>query len=362
LHAQREWQDRYRFEELEDTSDEGEYESLAPGEIVGDSLQFTGFDMATDRRQRRGNQSRGQAGLIENDQQYQVNMLDMEDELVERALRRIRRARLRGEPDVNLSREELDALERSQMIPRAALSRHAEGLQSRAVSGSDRENIDRRKVSSPAKAKPRQSLPPSERSSPHRRSNNSSPQHQEQISRPQSRTTQRNPGAPPAGFMDPRVYDQAVAMGYRPRSSSRSSQRSLPDDPDWVPMSRSRGATSSGLAAPAPESIIQRRNVSGPAGVSYAATQRRPSPLPSSAPLGGQVRQRGPGDDATRQRVASGLKQEIIEISSDDEESDYNAIGASDDEEEEEEPQVQSRFARPKPQNVAGSRQERRRH
>ena len=354
MHAQREWQDRYRFEELEGTSDEGEYESLAPGEIIGDSLHFTGLDMATGRRHRR---DRSQGGPVDGDEQYQINLLDMEDELVEQALRRIRRARLRGEPDVNLSREELDALERSQMIPRAALSRHVDGPPPRAVSGSDRENIDRQKVSSPAKFRPRQSLPSSERSSPHRRSHNSSPQHLEQISRPQSRTTQRHAGPPPAGFMDPRVYDQAVAMGYRPRSSSRSSQRSLPDDPDWVPLARSRGATSSGLAAPASESLIQRRNVSGPAGVSYAATQRRPSPLPSSVPGGGLNRHRGSKDDDARQRTASGLKQEVIEISSDNdsEDSEDDPEQAFDDEEEE--PEVQSRFARPKPQNGTRRRQ-----
>lgn len=305
-------------------------------------------------------------------QQWREDMIAQEEALLEGALRRIRRARHRGDENINLTREELDALERNQLIPQGRLPPRPP-LPHRASSGSERErrnrialeptslrpgniNASRLKTPSPAKSKQKSSLPSSDRPSPHRRSNNASPLAQEPLRRASPRSGnpggQRNFTAPAAGFIDPRIYDDTMAMGYRARSSTLAapaSQRSLPDDPNWAPTSRSRDASSSSnLEYDHDEYYAEspRRNVSGPAGMPYIANARRASPLPNSAavlrvPVG---RVRGPVVPGyeRQQRQASGLKQEVIEISSDDEE----------DEEEEddgvmvEEPQVRSRFAK----------------
>jgi len=368
-----------RFVEVEDdTSDEGDRDDYGVEDVVGDRLQFTGYDMGTGISERRNNNAYKeyeQEVYYDRNGQWQEDMMAQEEALLEGALRRIRRARHRGDENINLTREELDALERNQLIPQGRLPPRPP-LPHRASSGSERErrnrnapestslrpgdaNASRLKTPSPAKPKPKSALPSSERPSPHRRS---SPLAQEPLRRASPRSGLRNFTAPAAGFIDTRIYDDATAMGYRARSSTLAapaSQRSLPDDPNWARTSRSRDvSSSSNLEYDHDEYYAEtpRRNVSGPAGMSYTANMRRASPLPNSAavlrvPVG---RVRGPVVPGyeRQQRQASGLKQEVIEISSDDEED-------SEEEEDDgvmvEEPQVRSRFAKvPAPDAVGG--------
>jgi hypothetical protein len=374
--SRRQWEQQNRFQDIDDeSSDEGEAEDLAEYEVIGDNLAFTGFDMGAGSRRRRHErgleqQQLDQRGYAGTPQEWQAHMLAQQEDLLESALRRIRRARLRGDQDVNLTRDELDALERTQMVPQEQMIPQRPMLtrptQSRRPSGDDRRSLTREKTRNtsgrldvnsrstsssktppPAKLQARQSLPVS----PSRNYNNASPQAQDPYERPSMRSASaRNLAGPPSGFINPQIYDQALSNGYQPRSSSRSSQRSLPDDPDWVPMSRTRGATTTGRTGAMPnfgEPAQARRNVSGPAatapGISHAATQRRPSPLPNTGavlrvPVG---RVRGPAmDDVRSQRLASGLKKEVIEISSESDAEEEN-------EEDYAQPVVQSRFAMP---------------
>jgi len=160
-------------------------------------------------------------------------------------------------------------------------------------------------------------------------------------------------------------------MGYRARSSTLAapaSQRSLPDDPNWAPTSRTRDASSSSNFEYEHDEYYAeppRRNVSGPAGMPYTANMRRASPLPNSAavlrvPVG---RVRGPVVPGyeRQQRQASGLKQEVIEISSDDDEEDEDEEEEEDDGVMVEEPQVRSRFAKVPASDALGGRAMRKR-
>ena len=127
--AQQSWSEyEDRFEELE-TEDDGLHgvqldHGYGQKRFVSDELRFTGIDMGGDTRRRRSANynddypSEGDddydddgRGLIRRGQ-MQMMLRSKEDELVERALERIRRARALGKPHVKLSRAEIDALER----------------------------------------------------------------------------------------------------------------------------------------------------------------------------------------------------------------------------------------------------------
>jgi len=110
--------------------------------------------------------------------------------------------------------------------------------------------------------------------------------------------------------------------GSRPPSSSSrgSPTRSLPDEPDWTPRSHSSSSAPLYSADPfdyqthGPSAQYQhgRRNFSGPAGVSYSALRRVP------VPASGAMTRVPTSEPTPMQRSASGLSNEVIEISSDD--------------------------------------------
>ena len=127
--SQQSWEDR-RFEELVD-NDEGDGEGVyldpayAQNRFVSDELYFDGIDVGPSRRRRGNNVSEEDSEYID-DETYnrapngtdgwnmQVMLREKEDFLVERALERIRRARMLGKTNVKLSQAEIDALERAE--------------------------------------------------------------------------------------------------------------------------------------------------------------------------------------------------------------------------------------------------------
>ena len=273
--------------------------------------------------------------------EWQIAMREKEEELAERALRRIRRARLRGESNVNLSREELDALERRQHREELERRPPAKALQS--------EPPARQRAKSNAASRPQPKrktgggmfgLGGSPKSKPSNKSHRrvASPEEDTQLQLPpvssNSSLQRLNGGSPKASRRPSRsrmsqqpaqqsLYDLQNPSNYRP-SSSRSSRRgdsptrSLPDDPDWVPRPRSASNAHSYPPLPAAASggavdpfVYQvqgptgRRIVSDPTvhqSVNYSSVRRNP---PRQA-----------------QATARGRQMEVVDLTSDDEEEE----------------------------------------
>ncbi|MCJ1350762.1 MAG: hypothetical protein MMC33_000743 [Icmadophila ericetorum] len=116
----RQWEDQRRFEELDSDSDDGEGVGL--GLSAGDELQFTGADLGRLRDERDFRQYQYTGSSDESDEEVgmegskgaamQVAMRDKEEDLVQKALERIERARRLGKSNVKLTQAEIDALER----------------------------------------------------------------------------------------------------------------------------------------------------------------------------------------------------------------------------------------------------------
>ena len=120
-----------RFEELDDTDEDDLHgveldRGYAQKRYVSDELHFTGMDLGSGKaRQRRSENvynehSDSEAYGYDNDpttrRPYNVQFMlrEKEDQLVERALERIARARAMGKTNVKLSQAEIDALERAE--------------------------------------------------------------------------------------------------------------------------------------------------------------------------------------------------------------------------------------------------------
>ena len=278
----------------------------------------------------------------ERNAEWQLAMREKEEELAERALRRIRRARLRGDSNVNLSREELDALERRQSRgeqERRPPARAPPPERQRALSNLSPKQQQRRKSSGgifglsgspktkPVKKdgrvvsptnmdEPQHQLPPVSSSSSLQRLSGNSP-----------RTSRRSSRSILQPAIQQPLYELHDQPNYRP-PSSRSSRRgispprSLPDDPDWIPRSRSSSnaqtypplphQAASGAADPFAYQIqgpTARRIVSDPVShnVNYASVRRNP---PRQA-----------------QMAARGRAVEYVELSDDEEEEDDELAG-----------------------------------
>lgn len=276
---------------------------------AGDELYFDGYDLGQTRPRRRQafdefdseeEDVRQQRGIA-----YQVAVRDKEEALVQSALERISRARAMGKANVNLSPEEMEALERRpgqppEPIPSLA-SPPATPVKGKAKAGSRTNSSTsltgqktRRKRSSilgqstPPSAKsnskakidrkpvPEQALPypsgagppgimvpgpngvpvyaPLVYGPPSPEYVRSQPSASESRSRSSSKHSRRESSTTPeridAAYLHypPRYYPPSSSM--RPRSSS--SNRSLPDDIDWyapMPSARNRSTSNTQYAA-----------------------------------------------------------------------------------------------------------------
>lgn len=237
---QREWEmDQNRFEELSDSDPEaeeeegyGQYDDLAYGDDYDELSAEYEIGSETQRMLRA-----------------------KEDALAERALRRIQRARLQGESSVDLSREELDALEkrrsRQGMVPVRTSTAIAGPAAPAAIeappakaSRSPAAPAATTKGKSKARESPRSSSSKTKSSGKPSKASKAStsspisedePDNIQYYARPPSvspvvsRTNSRN-------AMRPANYE------YINRPGSSGSLRSLPDDPDWTP-SRPRSSS-----------------------------------------------------------------------------------------------------------------------
>jgi PRA1 family protein 1 len=127
--GQQSWNER-RFEEIEDSEDDDEQDveldlGVSQKRYASDELRFTGVDLSSSRARRRKGIAYDEDSEYSEDEddgyggqahQMQVVLREKEDFLVERALERIRRARMLGKTNVKLSQAEVDALERAERI------------------------------------------------------------------------------------------------------------------------------------------------------------------------------------------------------------------------------------------------------
>ena len=331
----RQWEEDRRFEELDSDDTDGQGVGLNDS-FTSDQLLFTGADLGR-RSQNRRNYAYGSSGSSDDEEDdgsggaMQLALRDKEEMLVQRALERIRRAQMLGHQNVELTRSEIDALERKRQKDEAQTRKSG----SRPKLRPSEKRSDRFLV---AGRKPAQ-----------------------QSSRKSSRTSlnkygeaeSSSPGLAPPGFVVPGPDGQAhyAPLGYYPagsRSTSSHGQqsltpplsqsqfrnpakryssvpeqappsstsrtpplsRALPDDPNWIPRPRSASSNQSfstnaypypPRSPPLPQVPSQysqgRRIVSGPAETAYPIPRRplptRPYAASSEASI--QVHTRGDG-------------------------------------------------------------------
>jgi hypothetical protein len=145
----------------------------------------------------------------------QLAMKDKEEQLVEQALERIRRARVLGKRNVRLTQAELAALERK----RRKTDRPANRSVAKKSSSKIKLNEKRKSLEGPGEGNRRNS-----RASSHERLNQSLSQ------------SMRAPSARSLRPQKPEITSTIPPQTHLParRSSSRE-VRSLPDDPQWIP-------------------------------------------------------------------------------------------------------------------------------
>lgn len=376
-----------RFEELDSEDEDGQgvildlnsvgaRDALARG-FVGDELYFDGYDVGQDRLSRRGMydfygdefdarqlEYRDQEGMA-----YQAAVREKEEELIQSAMERIARASSKGKTNVNLSEEEMEALERSRgqqpdppspplaSPPATPAKPVAKGkVSSRSNSSTSLASKARKRNSglfgsspSPAKSNSKAKVdrrapaeqalsyptgqppsgmmvtgpngarvyapiayhgPPSPELARSRPGSNAPSRSGSKHRRREATPPDRTEGYPP---YPPRYYLPPASV--RPESSG--SNRSLPDDINWYPPGpRHRSASNvqySGYpsdyeGAPALPAAQGRRNFSGPADVRYSNLRHvTPSSAYASRPPAHSSR----SDPAMVGRKSSGLSREI---------------------------------------------------
>ncbi|KAI9818198.1 MAG: hypothetical protein M1827_000823 [Pycnora praestabilis] len=336
-----------RFEELQSEDDEGHGVRLGvevqQRRYASDELHFDGIDISPRSPRRRDSDDSDDTESSEDSDErdygdgraMQLALKDKEEVLVQKAMERIRRAQLKGKSNVNLTRQELDALERKRQ--RAQIAAARQGKESRSSSSSSnnkRRKPDRISVPLPiappesSRRRSRRSSPGYEGDSPPYTSGAAPPgflvpgpggastyaplgyyasptAHPSALpSYPQPRSAssqtqqQRSPPQPQYQHQSQQNRYFSVPEGGQPSQrpenySSRSSpsSRQLPDDVEWTPPSRSRSSSSAQrypldpfqyqtYSPPIPQIPAQylqdRRSVSGSPDTLYSSGRRAP--------------------------------------------------------------------------------------
>jgi len=348
LELQREWEGRHRFQELDSNESDDEPLRLRRRRVKGDKLHFTGFDLGTGQQGSDGGEwdehsnLSNVTGRYDDRGNWQLARRDKEEDLIERALRRIRRAKLRGESKVNLSREELDALERDRIrgepSPRPSPCTRPQGLlrqpnKKQATfddlgEGTSKARRTTKRSSLPTQGSDQNTHPSASSRVPVGRSSSSpmkGPSYPGLTVPTRSISGGfRKPVSAPAYDLerDPSHYVSVEAGTYHRAPLLRNGNaRALPDDPEWIPRMRSASSTSQlpypDLHTPSNQPTYQseRRNFSGPAAITYSTARQIPQ-LPSPRGTG----QSSPHvmNASDMHRSVSTLSHEVIEISSDE--------------------------------------------
>lgn len=189
--------------------------------ISDDALYYDGIDTAWDSRRGLDYDNHAYAAAYEDDY-YGVKLNPDEEELlVQRALDRIRIARSRGQPNVNLSHEELDALARPRL---QQFSRPSDPAAPARPSSKGRTgNSNSASASSSSRSKKSTSRPSIFSSSPRSSRTRSGKSDSKRRNSP-AHDFEASSAAPPPGFRIPGAG--AAPLGYASHPSSRPDSRS----------------------------------------------------------------------------------------------------------------------------------------
>ncbi len=367
------------MEELDSDDSDIQGVDLGSGEkrFASDPLHFTGYDLATTTRARKGyaieepeseSESSGESEEAEIEGAgMQVAIRDKDETLVQSALSRIRRAQEKGKGEVKLKKEELDALERRRkMMQSAATAKDKKGKRKGSGSSASSESERRRRRKENMITIP---LAPAEK--PVSRKKGKSKRTEEEYNPPpanppgmliagpdglmyapvgyqsqgtssrdspirtRSYTGRSQSRGPPSAFTYQTVVPRHSSEGSRPPSSSNnSSRRPLPDDQEWRPSNARRESLSRtgyidpfafqipSESPPVPQQYMQQqysnRHGSGPAEISYSSVLHN---LPGGYPAAVRA-----NSDPTFRRRDTG-RDELANSSTEDESSDSGSGG-----------------------------------
>ncbi|ESZ97971.1 hypothetical protein SBOR_1642 [Sclerotinia borealis F-4128] len=358
------WQ-QSRVEELDsegDTDTQGVGLHLGEKRFASDPLHFTGIDISSNTRPRRGYSYDEAERSSESDSEYsdyyegddkQLALRGGNEEaIVQGALAQIRRAQDKGRQDVKLTQEELDALERRRIRMQAAAAAKAakKGTGPTGIGAEKKRRSDRKTVDIASLIDPKPSSEPKKRKSK-RKSGSSSHSttagpgiivdgpngssytpiggyHPSDRETSRSHSSARHDGHTPPGT------SRHFSDGMRPTSSHNNNpRRSLPEEESWNPTNNKRTSLSSQYhvadpfdyqvsadqLAPIPQQYMHpspgRRNHSGPAEISYTSVRRSP-------PQGYPATDRAPSDSSLRHRNSTRGEIDVITIPDSSEESD----------------------------------------
>lgn len=353
------WQ-QPRVEELDsegDTDTQGAGLHLGEKRFASDPLHFTGIDISSNTRPRRGYSYDRAERSSDSDSEYsdyqesgdkQVALRGGNEEaVVQGALARIRRAQEKGRQDVKLTQEELDALERRRIRMQAAAAAKASKKGSSGSGAEKKRRSERKTVDIASLLDPKPASDQKKRKSKRKSGSSHSaaagpgiivdgpdgPSYtpiggHHSSDRGSSRSSARHGGNSPPGTM------RHFSDGMRPTPSHNNSPRhSLPDEESWSSSNNKRTSLSSQyhvadpfdyqVSADQPRPIPQQympsssghRHYSGPADISYTSVQRSP---PQGYPTTG----RAPSDSSLRHRNSPRGEVDVITISDSSEESD----------------------------------------
>jgi PRA1 family protein 1 len=324
-------QEQIRIEELDSDDSDIQGVGLAYGEkrFVSDPLKFTGIDLSTKPRERRGytfnddSESDSDGGRSRSDDDgnesaRQVALRDKEEALVQSALARIRKAQERGKREVKLNPEELAALEkRKKRMQSAATSKPKKGSGSSGSGGERKRRSDRALVTVPiVQPEPRRHSDRHRDHSPPRTSSGGpgmvvegpdgvvtyapighfppSASSRNSPTRPRSSTSlsQQSRHTPPPFLSEHPQGGRHYSEEMLPTASGQSPRIPLPHEESWTPSSRRSSASSQGyshdpfdyqVSSGYPVQTSGRRNASGPPQVSYSSIRRSPPVATSSS-------------------------------------------------------------------------------
>ncbi|MCJ1339065.1 hypothetical protein MMC09_004354 [Bachmanniomyces sp. S44760] len=394
----RDWEEARRFEELDSDFDDDDGQGVG----LNDTMQFTGAEISRGvRRRRKQDYSDESDALSEEDGEYgggegaqmQLALRDKEGLLVQKALERIRRAQMLGKTNVKLTPSENEALQRKIQRDQAKGRKPSSPKTSSRRSSNSRLNGPPSAVQPTAvKRRSRSSLNPYEESAPPPSSGRSAPPgfvvqgrdgkpvftpigyHPSQDASPyglgisSSRSGSRSASshslqqfAPPVPqFQHPnpqkRYYPVPDHQSQPPimTRSPPSPQRSLPDDPNWIPRPRSSSSTHSlhatepyaqykAYSPPIPQMPTQyiqqqsRRNVSGPAELQHPGVRALQPPPPSFAQPHAHASSSDPSLLRREYSGESNRRREAESESEEDEEEDEEDGDEDEDDEDDEE-------------------------
>jgi len=416
----RRWEEYDRFEEVESEDDYGRevgfHHHGEPEQAASDKLYTTGTDRGFASRHRKTYDSLSGSDFSDDNlgavihswdgTESQDAMRDKEEQLVRKAMERIRRAQMLGRTRVRLTQPELDALERNRLRAaevdmstdrrgasggggsgsgkdrHSARSGRALGSRTRALpepnrreSRSSSARQDKRSMHLPAEASfsgvlPSGSdglpmyTPPGVRGSPtalpsaspsrsasrddqHAQRTSSAPQYQQQ------RPPQRYSSAPGGAQSTVRL----------PSSSPRGPPRPLPDEPAWLPRVRAPSSAQTHVVDPfqyqtysppalhvASPYLQERRNVSGPPDIQSSSVRRVPAnPYVADARMGAS------SSDPALSRLQPRSGPVEVYVSEGDE--DYDDLGNDYDIQVDEMPVRGSYFSRIVSPEIPGGRQ-----